>query len=137
MAESILADLLVGLANIGRCPSALHHAHDPLRLLESVWRQTSKRLIVIESVFGVDASKTNSPLPHLDQAAQLSYAVYCDWFYNRVLNQDVLLPCNFNTPDNWRQIFSKLPAKVSCEENLGVDLDIVPEHHFLFVLDKT
>jgi SAM-dependent methyltransferase len=116
--------------------TVLHHAHDPMRLLESVWRQTRKRLIVIESVFGVDASNSHSPLPRLDQAAQLSYAVYCDWFYNRVLNQGVFVPYNFNTPDNWRQIFSKLPAWVSFEENLGVDLDIVPEHHFLFILDK-
>jgi len=47
-----------------------------LALLESVWASDPpKRLIVIESVFGVDASNPNSPLPGLDQAAQLSYAV--------------------------------------------------------------
>jgi hypothetical protein len=29
-----------------------------------------------------------------------------------------------------------LPAAIAAEDDLGVDLDIVPEHHFLFVLDK-
>jgi hypothetical protein len=115
--------------------TVLHHASDPLRLLKDVWQQTRKRLIIIESVFGVHASRAVSPLPHLDQEAQLSYAVFCDWFYNRVLNQGVSVPYNFNTPDNWREIFTKLPARLSFEEDLGVDLDVVPEHHVLFVLD--
>ena len=116
--------------------TVLHHAHAPFRLLESVWRQTRKRLIVIESVFGVTARNANSPLPGLDLATQLSYAVYCDWFYNRVLNQNVFVPYNFNTPENWRKMFMKLGARIHAEEDLGVDLDIVPEHHYLFVLDK-
>ena len=116
--------------------TVLHHAYDPVKLLKSVWNHTRKRLIVIESIFGVVASNAKSPLPGLDQATQLCYATYCDWFYNRVLNQDVCVPYNFNTPEGWRSVFSELPAIVSFEENLGVDLDIVPEHHFLFVLDK-
>jgi ubiquinone/menaquinone biosynthesis C-methylase UbiE len=116
--------------------TVLHHARDPLSLLESVWRQTERRLIVIESVFGVHASQAESPLPHLDQQTQLAYAVFCDWFYNRVLNQGVSVPYNFNTPEKWREVFKKLPAVLAFENDLGVDLDIVPEHHFLFVLDK-
>lgn len=116
--------------------TVLHHAVAPLELLRKVWQSTSKRLIVIESVFGVAASNADSPLPSLDQSTQLSYAVFCDWFYNRVLNQDVSVPYNFNTPENWRQIFLTLPATIAAEDDLGVDLDIVPEHHFLFVLDK-
>jgi len=116
--------------------TVIHHASNPMKLLEDVWKQTNQRLIIIESVFGVEAGPVLSPLPNLNQSEQLCYAVYCDWFYNRVLNQGVPVPFNFNTPSNWRQIFEKLPAKISYEENLGVDLDIVPEHHFLFVLDK-
>lgn len=116
--------------------TVLHHATSPLELLNNVWEHTRRRLIIIESVFGVGASKAASPLPNLDQPTQLAYAVFCDWFYNRVLNQDISVPYNFNTPDNWRQIFRTLPATITAEEDLGVDLDIVPEHHFLFVLDK-
>ncbi len=115
--------------------TVLHHASNPLNLLREVWRQTEKRLIIIESVFGVGTSQADSPLPRLDEDIQLSYAVFCDWFYNRVLNQGVPVPFNFNTPQNWRKIFAGLPATISFEEDLGVDLDIVPEHHFLFVLD--
>lgn len=116
--------------------AVLHHARDPLKLLKDVWQHTSGRLIIIESVFDVGSSSANSPLPQLDQLMQLYYAVFCDWFYNRVLNQGVSVPYNFNTPKNWRKIFETLPAKISTEVDLGVDLEIVPEHHFLFVLDR-
>lgn len=116
--------------------TVLHHASDPLKLLEDVWQHTRKRLIIIESVFDVSPGTVISPLHKFDQYTQFVYAVFCDWFYNRVLNQDVFVPYNFNSPQNWRHIFESLPAKIFSEEDLGVDLDIVPEHHFLFVLDK-
>jgi hypothetical protein len=116
--------------------TVLHHSDDPMKLLEDVWKQTSQRLVIIESVFGVEVNNTSSPLPNLPEFDQLCYAVYCDWFYNRVLNQGVPVPYNFNTPSQWRQIFANLPATIAYEEDLGVDLDIVPEHHSLFVLGR-
>jgi len=116
--------------------TVLHHARDPMQLLNDVWQNTNQRLIIIESVFGVDRSQVNSPLPGMDHRIQLRYAVFCDWFYNRVLNQGIPVPYNFNTPENWRLTFRELGAHLSFEQDLGVDLEIVPEHHFLFVLDK-
>ena len=116
--------------------TVLHHAIAPLELLKIVWGCTRQRLIIIESVFGVTGKSTDSPLPQFDTPTQLCYAVFCDWFYNRVLNQDVSVPYTFNTPEKWREIFRKLPATIAAEADLGVDLDIVPEHHFIFVLDR-
>jgi hypothetical protein len=119
--------------------TVLHHSQDPLRLLKHVWKHTNKRLIIIESVFGVDPSSggKESPLYKLNETDQQYYAVFCDWFYNRVLNQDVPVPYNFNTPQKWKTLFQEeLSAIVSYEEDLAIDIPIVPEHHFLFVLDK-
>jgi SAM-dependent methyltransferase len=116
--------------------TVLHHAQNPHELLKNVWKHTKQRLIIIESVFGITQSGKKSPLYNLNEEEQRCYAIFCDWFYNRVLNQDVPVPYNFNTPQNWRNIFQGLSAKVSIEEDLGIDINIVPEHHFLFVLDR-
>jgi SAM-dependent methyltransferase len=117
--------------------TVLHHSEDPLRLLRHVWNHTNKRLIIIESVFGVSPGAKESPLHQLNEIDQCYYAVFCDWFYNRVLNQDVPVPYNFNTPQKWLDLFQdKLSATVLPPEDLGIDIQIVPEHHFLFVLDK-
>jgi SAM-dependent methyltransferase len=117
--------------------TVLHHAKDPEKLLKYVWERTKKRLIIIESVFGVTQNKNQSPLYDLNEEEQCCYAVFCDWFYNRVLNQDIPVPYNFDTPQKWKTHFQeKLSATVSYEEDLAIDIPIVPEHHFLFVLDK-
>jgi hypothetical protein len=118
--------------------TVLHHSEYPERLLKHVWEKTNKRLIIIESVFGVEpsSSEKKSPLYKLNETDQKYYAVFCDWFYNRVLNQGVPVPYNFDTPQGWKDTFKKLSATVSYEEDLAIDIPIVPEHHFLFVLDK-
>jgi len=134
--ESADESQIDGMFDTALLITVLHHADEPLALLKHVWQHTSHRLIVIESIFGARPGKANSPLPTLDQETQLCYAVYCDWFYNRVLNRGVPVPFNFDTPDRWVKTFERLPAKVCVQRDLGVDLNIVPEHHFLFVLDK-
>jgi hypothetical protein len=117
--------------------TVLHHSEKPLRLLNHVWKNTNKRLIVIESVYGVSSGEKESPLHKFNETDQRSYAIFCDWFYNRVLNQDVPVPYNFQTPEKWCELFQSLEkANLLCTIDLGVDIQIVPEHHFLFVLDK-
>jgi 2-polyprenyl-3-methyl-5-hydroxy-6-metoxy-1,4-benzoquinol methylase len=116
--------------------TVLHHADDPLKLLQDVWKYTRKRLIIIESVFDSSPSQSILTSNEFNKSKQFINAIFCDWFYNRVLNQDVNVPYNFDTPKNWCLTFEQLPAIISVQKDLGIDIEIVPEHHFLFVLDR-
>jgi SAM-dependent methyltransferase len=116
--------------------TVLHHAEHPLKLLQDVWKCTKQRLIIIESVFDISPSQLLSSPSESGQYSQFINAIFCDWFYNRVLNQNVHVPYNFDTPDNWCKTFEELPAIISHKKDLGIDINIVPEHHYLFVLDR-
>jgi ABC-type Fe3+/spermidine/putrescine transport system ATPase subunit/ubiquinone/menaquinone biosynthesis C-methylase UbiE len=117
--------------------TVLHHAEDPLRLLRETKRITKTRVIVIESVFGVskDKEKPKSILRSLTIERQLKYQTFLDWLYNRVFHDGVPVPYNFNTPEAWRKIFEEMGWEIEQMIDLGVDQPIVPEHHFLFVLN--
>lgn len=118
--------------------TVLHHSSDPMRLLEEAWRVTKKRLIIIESVFGAHDSdlKGRYALAGRSEEDQLDYAIYVDWLYNRVLHDDVPAPYNFTTPNRWQQVFEGMGMKVTAAINLGQDIPIAPELHYLFVLDR-
>jgi SAM-dependent methyltransferase len=118
--------------------TVLHHSNDPLTLLKETWKVTGKRLIIIESVFGVhEQSPTGKyELANFEEREQIAYAVFVDWLYNRVLHDDIPVPYNFTTPQKWRETFSKLGMRLAESKNLGQDIEIAPELHFLFVLDK-
>lgn len=118
--------------------TVLHHSNDPLLLLKESWKATAKRLIIIESVFGVH---TQAPVGHYDlasfvEADQIAFAVVVDWLYNRVLNDNIPVPYNFTSPDGWLGVFSECGMHVAAVRNLGQDIEIAPELHFLFVLER-
>ena len=118
--------------------TVLHHSNDPLTLLKETWKATGKRLIIIESVFGVhgESAAGKYKLAGFDEPDQVAYAVFVDWLYNRVLNDDIPVPYNFTTPQRWMETFSNLGMRLVESKNLGQDIKIAPELHFLFVLDK-
>lgn len=118
--------------------TVLHHANDPINVLKNVINICKKRIIIIESVYGLTSFDHNiySPLYGLDINLQIKYAIFWDWFYNRVIHDNVSVPYNFQTPQNWEEVFKKYNLDIIHKENLGVDQKIVPEHHYLFVLDK-
>lgn len=118
--------------------TVLHHANNPLYLLREAWKATKRRLIVIESVFGADdAGMTGQyPLAGKSLEEQMGYAVFVDWFCNRVLNDDIPTPYNFTTPSHWLDIFQQEGMPVLHTENLGQDIPAAPELHYLFVLEK-
>jgi len=118
--------------------TVLHHSKDPLTLLQESWRVTAKRLIIIESVFGVNGTEGAKPyaLQNSKPEDQLAYAVYVDWLYNRVLHDDIPVPYNFTTPKHWKEIFATNGMSLVQSVNLGQDIEIAPELHYLFVLDK-
>ena len=118
--------------------TVLHHSNDPLTLLKETWKITNKRLIIIESIFGVHKQSSNKKykLADFSEQEQISYAVFVDWLYNRILHDNIPVPYNFTTPQKWIETFKDLGMHLVESKNLGQDIDIAPELHFLFVLDK-
>lgn len=118
--------------------TVLHHAEDPLRLLREAWATTRQRLVIIESVVGVHALPNNVKyeLVNRSDEDQIAFAAFVDWFYNRVLHDDVPVPYNFTKPDNWKARFVQYGMHLTQTVELGQDIEIGPEYHVLFVLDK-
>lgn len=118
--------------------TVLHHSKNPLELLKLAWAATGKHLIIIESVVGVHKAEppANYELVGLPIEDQIGYAAFVDWFYNRVLHNDVPVPYNFTTPEEWRSVFLENNMRLKKSTHLGQDIDIGPEYHILFVLEK-
>lgn len=118
--------------------TVLHHAGDPLYLLREAWKATRRRLIIIESVFGADDADLvgHYPLAGKSLQDQMGYAIFVDWFCNRILNDDIPTPYNFTTPSHWLEIFQDERMPIAHTVNLGQDIPGAPELHYLFVLEK-
>jgi SAM-dependent methyltransferase len=118
--------------------TVLHHAEAPLELLKEAVRLTARRLIVIESVFGVvpEQDSKPSPLHALNVVQQRSYAIIVDWVYNRLLHEDVLVPYNFFVPLGWKALLELAGLRILTIGDLGIDQPLVPEHHVLYVADR-
>jgi SAM-dependent methyltransferase len=118
--------------------TVLHHAIDPVALLKMAWGATSKRLIIIESVVGIHKVETSVKYDLLNSSDedQVGYAAFVDWFYNRVLHNNVPVPYNFTTPERWLSVFLQHGMRLIHTVHLGQDIDIGPEYHILFVLEK-
>lgn|GEM_PF-499744 len=131
--------------------TVFHHSSNPVESIRDVARVTKPggRVIVIESVFGVDGKQ----LPHeirkkaggylaLSGEQQRKVNVFFDHFYNRILHYSagaatkVNVPFNFNTPDGWRQVFAQNGLVQEAIVHLGLDQPTVPEYHTLHVLRK-
>lgn len=117
--------------------NVLHHSVNPLHLLEDSWRVTKRRLIIIESVYADMARAGETGVPFcLSERDQFIYTSFFDWFYNRVLHCDVPVPFNYLSPQAWEQTFTDRDMSVAFRQDLGIDVEIVPIHHFLYVLEK-
>ena len=128
-----------------------HHSSDPLSSIKDVYRVTKKngRVIVIESVYGVDGKELPEAMQKkignylsLPAEQQRKVNIFFDHFYNRVLHYSkdaktkVNIPFNFNTPNNWEKIFVKCGLKQETIIHLGLDQPTVPEYHTLHILRK-
>lgn len=102
--------------------TVFHHSDNPLRLLREAGRVTSKRLIVIESIYMTEEHRKMN--------------IFLDWFYNRVLHEGIPVPYNFQHPNQWETTFRRHGWNIKESIDLGIDQPTVPEHHWLFVLDK-
>jgi hypothetical protein len=104
--------------------TVFHHCDDPDREIRRL-SHVCDRLVVIESVID-------------DSAMRWSTQALVDWVYNRGMHPgaEIPVPGQFRTVDEWRNTFVRYGFQVVHEEDLGIDLPIVPEHHYLFVLDR-
>ncbi|MGA2904730.1 MAG: hypothetical protein ABSD98_12925, partial [Candidatus Korobacteraceae bacterium] len=120
--------------------TVLHHSKEPIDLLKLAWERTKRRLIIIESVVGI--RHVTPPVKYVlvdsnnNDDQQIAYAAFIDWFYNRVLHDNVPVPYNFTKPETWQSIFSQCDMRCVQTIHLGQDIDIGPEYHILFVLEK-
>ena len=128
-----------------------HHSSNPINSIKDTARITKKggRIIVIESVYGVNGKelpeamrqKTKNYLA-LSSEQQRKVNIFFDHFYNRILHYSknpetkVNVPFNFNTPENWKEIFAACGLKQEAVIHLGLDQPTVPEYHTLHVLRK-
>jgi len=101
-----------------------HHTENPDEELSRLV-QVCHRLVVIESVID------DTIMPWAAQAT-------IDWVYNRGLHPGASIPVTgqFRTPQQWRDTFKRFGFSIIHDQDLGIDLPIVPEHHWLFVLDR-
>jgi class 3 adenylate cyclase/2-polyprenyl-3-methyl-5-hydroxy-6-metoxy-1,4-benzoquinol methylase len=118
--------------------AVLHHSLAPVELLKLAWGATKQRLIIIESVVGVHnvLPSVKYDLVELSNQDQIAFAAFVDWFYNRVLHNDVPVPYNFTTIENWQATFLQHNMRLTQTIHLGQDIEIGPEYHVLFVLEK-
>jgi len=117
--------------------NVLHHSLDPMHLLRESVRVTNRRLIIIESVYADTDSSDKLEIPFcLPADQQFIYTSFFDWFYNRVLHSNVPVPFNFLPPQDWDRICADLGLIRKHRQDLGIDVEIVPIHHFLYVFDK-
>jgi hypothetical protein len=119
----------------------MHHANCPLQVFAEALRVSRGRIIVIESVFGVQPTD----VPRGDDRAQTfvnlgdaqaQFLAFIDWFYNRVLHDEVQVPFKFNSPAGWREVFKDFGARELLVEHLGLDQPLVPEYHTLHIVEK-
>jgi 2-polyprenyl-3-methyl-5-hydroxy-6-metoxy-1,4-benzoquinol methylase len=118
--------------------TVLHHSINPIELLRQAWDATKHRLVIIESVVGVHELCPSAPyeLVKSSDEDQIAYATFVDWFYNRVLHNNVPVPYNFTTPEKWRATFLENGMHLKDTIHYGQDIQIGPEYHVLFVLEK-
>ncbi|NLE05350.1 MAG: methyltransferase domain-containing protein [Crenarchaeota archaeon] len=128
-----------------------HHSNNPIETIKDTCRLTKQngRLIVIESVYGVDGKNLSKSMQRkiesylsLTFEQQRKVNIFFDHFYNRVLHYSedletkVNVPFNFNTPEKWNSIFTDCGLKQECIIHLGLDQPTVPEYHTLHILRK-
>ena len=100
----------------------LHRSGDPVRAIRELKRVAKLRVVVVESVC-------------LNEA-QRRFNVLTQWLYGEVLEQaSPPESLHFNSPKNWEWMFRDEKLRVRASVDLGIDEPIVPNYHWMFVLD--
>lgn len=116
--------------------TVIHHSAYPEKLIWETKRITKKRILIIESVYGEYDDVIDSEWNQLNEEIQFKYATFIDWFYNRIIHDNVPVPYNFASPKQWMKLIEGNNWKITNFIKLGFDHKIVPEFHVLFVVDR-
>ena len=130
--------------------TVLHHSNSPTDTLKEAIKVTKQggRIIVIESVYGVDGKLLSNKREQTKYFFKLSYEkqrlvnMFFDHFYNRCIHYNknpslkVNVPFNFKTPEQWKEFFEYHGLAQERIVHLGIDQPTVPEYHTMHVLRK-
>ena len=138
-------------SNTNLC-TVLHHSVDPLLTLQEAVRVTRQngRLLVIESVFSISPDKAKdcaggeylSAFLSLSPEEQFMVNMFFDHFYNRCFHysddpaKKVNVPFNYQTPEEWKEIFHELGCEEVKRIALGIDQPLAPLFHTLHLVEK-
>jgi SAM-dependent methyltransferase len=117
--------------------TVLHHARHPRKVIEAVSRLRPRRIVVIESVLEEPRGRARLArlLRESDFATRIWFATFADWIYNRVLQDEQLVPFNFGRVADWHTLFADAGYACVAEQSLGLDQPLVPEVHWLGVFE--
>ena len=103
--------------------TVLHHASNPIHVLDEAIRVTKSRIIIVEGF--------------VDTKYHYIFNSFFDWFLNRVVkDEDVPVPLNYLNTLGWISLFNRKDLHLINKIFLGVDEPIAPEYHMLYVINK-
>ncbi len=136
--------------------TVLHHSWDPQNVFRNCYKllKPGGVMAIIESCVAITA---NHVLRHpnvqgqylnngnhsvnqftsMDIHEQTLYGTFFDWFYNRVLHDNVQVTYQFGSPFAWNELFEEFHG-IKCVNTFfeGFDQRTVPEFHTLHILKK-
>jgi len=101
---------------------ALHHTDDPDFYFCELLRVAKRRLILLEDTF------TNK--------LELGFAYIFDWAINRIVSQEINIPLNFKSVNEWKELFEENGVHVKCFKRFyAYPIPFIPVRNVVMVLD--
>jgi len=109
--------------------NVFHHEFNNHICLEECWRllKPGGKMVVIETI----------PVPG-DSKESWDQTYFNDWFYNRPFhpNDNIPVPGTYKTHFGWADRFRSMGFEVVGQTYYGIDIDVIQDHHYKFVLQK-
>ena len=108
--------------------NVFHHELNNQKCLDECYRllKPGGTMVVIETV------------PQRDTPEEWDRTYWNDWFYNRPFHPGVPIPVpgTYETPQGWIDRFKKIGLEMTSHEDQGVDIPVIQDRHYRFVLKK-
>lgn len=108
--------------------TVLHHSDNPELLLEECCRVAKHRVVILESVTGVEA----------EYRLHRHVTTVVDWFYNNVFTalgtERVNVPLNFKPVAKWVELAERFTGRKAVYRLLGADQRLNPLYHVIIVV---
>ena len=109
--------------NLALLHTVLHHDEAPIDVLTRCIDHFSRQpgwIMVVESCIGVREehllnwpkhrlknNSWNKAFYELNTDEQIMYSIFFDWIYSKILNDNIAIPCVFNSPEGWKKVLNK------------------------------